>query len=250
MSNFVFDIDGTLSKNGQKIDATIAGKLIEISKQHTVIFASARPIRDMLPLIPEAFHHGGLIGCNGAIVFQNNRPIVFKLLEKNIAVAVLDCLKQNNVAYVLDGKWHYALSKTKHQFHDYIKQLSRDEVSEAEILQDGIIKILILSNAHKDVIANISENMSITHHRHDDFYDVTAANNNKYHALLELIKHQPYYAFGNDENDFMMLDKAEIATFVGEASLYPSANYHANIDNIAETIDFIMELEERKSFVK
>ncbi|GBG94686.1 hypothetical protein LFYK43_11450 [Ligilactobacillus salitolerans] len=49
---FVFDIDGTISFNGQKIEKPIVRAINSISNNgKNAIFASARPIRDLLPLV-------------------------------------------------------------------------------------------------------------------------------------------------------------------------------------------------------
>ncbi len=59
---FVFDADGTLCFNGVKIDATIVKVLEQVKKSgHEIIFASARPIRDLLPVIRN-IEYDALIG--------------------------------------------------------------------------------------------------------------------------------------------------------------------------------------------
>lgn len=50
--NFVFDLDGTICFKGQPISEKILNSLEKLQMdRHDVIFASARPIRDMLPVI-------------------------------------------------------------------------------------------------------------------------------------------------------------------------------------------------------
>lgn len=67
---FVFDIDGTLCFDGRLIDQTIIDTLLQLQHDgHELIFASARPIRDLLPVLPSVFHQHTLIGANGAMIF-------------------------------------------------------------------------------------------------------------------------------------------------------------------------------------
>lgn len=55
---FVFDLDGTICFKGKPVSDKILDSLAELTKNdHQVIFASAKPIRDMLPVIREDFHH-------------------------------------------------------------------------------------------------------------------------------------------------------------------------------------------------
>lgn len=42
---------------------------------HEVIFASARAIRDMLPVIASDFHHYSMIGGNGSLISVNGKVI-------------------------------------------------------------------------------------------------------------------------------------------------------------------------------
>lgn len=44
---------------------------------------------------------------------------------------------QESIPYILDSNWHYAISSTPHYFHDYLRQLSRQEKSLSSILEDG-----------------------------------------------------------------------------------------------------------------
>lgn len=51
---FVFDLDGTICFKGQPVSEKILSALSKLTDQgHEVIFASARPIRDILPILRE-----------------------------------------------------------------------------------------------------------------------------------------------------------------------------------------------------
>ena len=69
---FVFDLDGTICFKGQPLSAGIIAALEECVKNgHEVIFASACPIRDLLPVLPESMHKFSMVGGNGAFVAKN-----------------------------------------------------------------------------------------------------------------------------------------------------------------------------------
>jgi len=68
---FVFDLDGTIVFHGQPISDTIQRALQELAAyEHEIIFASARPIRDMLPVINEALQRYSMIGGNGSLIVK------------------------------------------------------------------------------------------------------------------------------------------------------------------------------------
>ncbi|WP_317914320.1 HAD hydrolase family protein [Carnobacterium maltaromaticum] len=52
---FVFDLDGTICFNGGPVSPRMMNYLKELSVDHEIIFASARPIRDLLPVIDPYF---------------------------------------------------------------------------------------------------------------------------------------------------------------------------------------------------
>ncbi|GAK00508.1 HAD family hydrolase [Geomicrobium sp. JCM 19055] len=71
---FIFDLDGTIVFNGKKMSTLIADELVALKEYgHDVTFASARGIRDMLPVIDERLHNVRLIGANGAVVWENQK---------------------------------------------------------------------------------------------------------------------------------------------------------------------------------
>ncbi|WP_269448102.1 HAD family hydrolase [Lactococcus lactis] len=83
---FVFDLDGTICFDGKMISSELIKLLTELSVKNQLVFASARPIRDMLPLL-SAFPEHFLIGGNGSIVRNNQEiEIVQPILESDFLV--------------------------------------------------------------------------------------------------------------------------------------------------------------------
>ncbi|WP_249630629.1 HAD hydrolase family protein [Streptococcus uberis] len=66
----VFDLDGTIVFDGKAIEASLLELLRQLQEKYHLIFASARPIRDMLPLLGD-FEKSDLIGANGSMYRQN-----------------------------------------------------------------------------------------------------------------------------------------------------------------------------------
>ncbi|CRG50423.1 hypothetical protein B7R74_16875 [Yersinia pseudotuberculosis] len=237
MGTYIFDIDGTISRNGLKVHPIICKKLIELRENNRLIFASARPIRDILPMIAPELHNSLLIGCNGGISFGNGKIISKSVLDRDYLLSIIKLMDNLEIPYVLDGEWHFSFSKTYHPFHDYIRNLSNYEMDKNELIHDGITKILILSEIEKDKILEIGD--VSTHFHKDGFYDITPSGNNKHIALKKLIGECKYTAFGNDLNDYLVLDNAEVSVFIGNRDDYQSANYYATIDYIPTIIDFL-----------
>ncbi|MDU1036850.1 MAG: HAD hydrolase family protein, partial [Staphylococcus sp.] len=81
--NFIFDIDGTICFDGCSIDPSIKQRLFKLRQaNHNVMFASARPIRDLLPVIPE-FADDTLIGGNGSIISKNGQIEIVSVINEH-----------------------------------------------------------------------------------------------------------------------------------------------------------------------
>jgi hydroxymethylpyrimidine pyrophosphatase-like HAD family hydrolase len=238
MSIYVFDIDGTIAYAGQPVQANIGDALQALAVHHRLIFASARPVRDMLPMLPKSLHNALLIGCNGGMAYQHGQHLLTRYIASKLLKPLLARLNYLSIPYVLDGAWHYAVSQEHHPFHDYIRTLSCEEKTEETIIHTGVTKILILSEVHQDkVLASVKpDELSYHHHRFDQCYDLSPAGNNKYTTLSQFIGNQAYTAFGNDQNDFAMLHHAKQSVFLGEKDHFPSATHYLSREHLASFI--------------
>lgn len=106
---FVFDIDGTLCFDGRLIDQTIIDTLLQLQHDgHELIFASARPIRDLLPVLPSVFHRHTLIGANGAMISQQSKISVIKPIHTDTYHHILKIIQKYELDFIIDDDWNYA----------------------------------------------------------------------------------------------------------------------------------------------
>jgi hydroxymethylpyrimidine pyrophosphatase-like HAD family hydrolase len=224
LKNIIFDIDGTISENGQPISKEIES-LIEIilSKGINVIFATARPLRDTLPLLSKKHRELPIIGCNGGMISRCSKIQSAKKIPGNIVNPIKNCLDEMKVPYVIDGLHDYAISSERSDFHDYIKnKLGSEPVLYEELELHGITKILLLKfdlliQSELEKIIGGKE-MELTMHRHkiEGFVDLVAENTNKFYAAVEMgVDLSCTAVFGNDLNDIMLLKNAYLPYIVG-----------------------------------
>lgn len=239
MKTFVFDLDGTIVQNGKPVDERLSKQLQRMSQQYQLVFASARPVRDMLPLLPLSVQDSILIRCNGGMAKQGENWLFSHVFDEQSILKILSWLDQQEIPYLLDGTWKFSVSATFHPFHDYVRSLSTEEIPLAELLQFGVTKVLILDGqSKKECSAFLDKNgykFNLNYHKSDDLYDITPQKENKYQALQKLgIK--DYVACGNDSNDFAMLDHADIEVFLGNERDYPNADYYCQTNQLAELL--------------
>ena len=99
--NFIFDIDGTICFDGNHIDQSIKNRLMQLNDEnHKVIFASARPIRDLLPVIPE-FADYNLIGGNGSIISKTDKSKSYRKSMNTILTSLNNSLNNMDCCILL-----------------------------------------------------------------------------------------------------------------------------------------------------
>ncbi|AKD38467.1 HAD-superfamily hydrolase [Pasteurella multocida subsp. multocida OH4807] len=227
---FVFDIDGTICFDGKQIPMEIEQALEQlIASSHQLIFASARPIRDLLPLLNTQLKQAILIGGNGAIT-QINQHLETKTPISNTDFVYLQhWIDTFDLDYLVDDIWHY--SKQIRQPHPIEQQIDPAKLAENRPL-------LALHNPIKTLLLNLSETQYhtlkqhlekralnvITYHEKNQVFhlDITAQGINKYRTLRTLIGDKKYIAFGNDLNDLMLLQHAQYSVCIGDVALLQS----------------------------
>ncbi|WP_087017418.1 HAD family hydrolase [Thaumasiovibrio subtropicus] len=222
MRNLVFDLDGTLVFKGQPLSASIATALRHAKKEGlNVVFATARPLRDTLPLLPTDLQNGFIIGCNGAMISRYGKVQSANRFETRQIRALIQWLQDAEIPYLIDSQDDYAISSVPHPFHEFVNALGSAPKPLECILQVGITKLLILDKSLRAKIEAEAEQMldsfQIYEHVSDDSFDMVPEACNKLTALEAAgIQMAETACFGNDHNDIAMLEAAASAVVVGD----------------------------------
>ena len=110
--NFVFDIDGTTSFNGMVIEPAIEREIYALLRAgHRIVFASARPVRDILPMLSEDVRtHSGLalIGANGSLLYRDGQLRAREHLDAHSYAKIRDLIERHGLHYIADSLDSYA----------------------------------------------------------------------------------------------------------------------------------------------
>lgn len=241
---FIFDLDGTICFKGKPLSDKITQSLLELSDNgHDVVFASARPIRDMLPVLPACFHQHSLIGANGALLSQNGSITNIGAFTKDQQSSLLALIEEYQASYLIDGDWNYAYTGTSdHPITNNIDTFGLAEKVSAQELE-RFIKVLILTANNMEQLAEKLSALQVVLHRHnkEGVLDISPQHINKWNALIALgIQKNEYIAFGNDANDISMFENALHSVMIGmheELVSHASEAIDLN-DNVEEAILF------------
>ncbi|MEU8775591.1 HAD family hydrolase [Streptomyces sp. NPDC048606] len=222
----VFDIDGTLCFDGATIDDRVLAAIGECERVgYQVVFASARPIRDLLPVLDGSFPSATLIGGNGSLVSVDGRVRARAAFEPSVLDALMEAIGLYQATYLADGPWDYAYTgpldhpiRGRVDRGDLACRVDLDELPE-------VVKFLVVGASDMAELAETGRKLGLTvnHHLDEAIIDFAPGSTTKWEALTSMGIDR-YVAFGNDINDFDLLRNAERGVRVGS---------HPALDDVA-----------------
>ncbi|MFF2910559.1 HAD-IIB family hydrolase [Paenibacillus sp. NPDC057934] len=236
---FVFDLDGTICFKGQPVSEMILTRLEELTHAgHEVIFASARPIRDMLPVLHERFHSFALIGGNGSLVSKEGQVQHAEAFSQEEVQEIHRLIEEHQATYLIDSDWDYAY--TGPPDHPILNNVDPSELAKRLPVESlkSIVKILILTADDMEGLAESLKDLGVVIHRHrnENVIDISPQNIHKWNALQRLgVRKQEFIAFGNDANDISMFQQARHAVMIGyHEELAPYASESISLEGDCE----------------
>lgn len=226
---FVYDLDGTIVFRGQPVSDAILRALLKLEAAgHEIIFASARPVRDMLPVIPSSLHHCTMIGGNGSLMGRNGKVTACCTFPNDLRRKLMQLIEKYRTPYLIDGEWDYVY--TGPADHPILNNLDHGRLARNVSLDElqPVVKLLLLLTDPEDMDvwseALSRLNVSVHLHHRELIIDICPSGINKWTALQSLgIDEGTYIAFGNDSNDLTMLQHAHYAVRIGDYK--PLADY-------------------------
>ncbi|MGG1638601.1 HAD-IIB family hydrolase [Paenibacillus sp. NRS-1760] len=216
---FVFDLDGTICFKGQPVSEKILSGLEELTQAgHEVIFASARPIRDMLPVLHHRFHNFSLIGGNGSLISKDGSMIAIETFNEDLRLNMLKHIEAHQATYLIDSHWDYAYTGSLE--HPILKNVDASKLAKLVAVEslETIVKILILTANDMEVLEQKLASLEVVIHRHrnEGVIDISPTHIHKWSALQKLgVEAKQFIAFGNDANDISMFQNAKHAVMIG-----------------------------------
>lgn len=233
---YVFDIDGTISFNGINIreDIVVAiEKLLENNYQ--VIFASARPIRDMMSIIPIQFHDCIWIGGNGVFVKEKSE-ITVKSFDEEMHKCIIEYIQANDIEYMLDSKWDYTYQANT--LYKLFGNINSQVASNVDLRSHKeISKLVIFNPTVSDREFFMRKDVSMHYYLEENILDIAPGISDKYITLCDL-GIEKYRVFGNDANDVKLFKNADFAYCVNQSEY---ANYADLVISEEEVSKYIIK---------
>lgn len=249
---FVFDIDGTICFKGKPITEGIIQALDTChARGHEIIFASARPIRDLLPVIPRHMHHYSMIGGNGAFVAKEGKVTQVTPFDKSTMKSIRSLIEEYNLTYLIDSQWDYAYTGSEN--HPIYRNIDPDKLA-ANVSIDCIeemVKVVLFPDGNEEELVQVLNELPVqmyVHHQ-EDIIDISPLGIDKWQGLQKLgIEEGSFIAFGNDANDVSMFLHAKEGVCIGEHKMLRSVasmSLQSNEQCIIEKIIKLSDIESR-----
>jgi len=220
-SSFVFDLDGTICFKGQPLSPAIAGALDFCRADgHDVIVASARPIRDVLPVLPRHLHTIPMVGGNGTFVARDGRIAEVTPLDEPTWREIRRMIEEYRLTYLIDGRWDYAY--TGSEDHPISRNVDPGRLA-ARVPLDRlgeIVKVVLFpeSREREEILFERLRKLPVKLYRHhqEEIIDICPQGTDKWQGLRKLgVEAGTFVAFGNDANDVPMFAHAKESVCVG-----------------------------------
>ncbi len=232
----IFDVDGTICFDGRVVGSEILEQIRLLRRSSRVVFASARPIRDLLPVLAEDLHDAPLIGGNGAFV-REHHGLTVSTIDPRTRGMLDELIEQHNLSYLVDGDWDYSYNGT--ETHRIYRQLDAGRLAR-KIGRHEIAAYskVVLFTDDPEIIAQVERlPLAVNVHPDESIVDLAPSGVTKLHALLRLgVEPGRFAAFGNDSNDVAMLREAGLSVCVGDHPELKFADLQITRAEVAATI--------------
>lgn len=237
----VFDLDGTTIFNGNKMTAEMEDAIKQLSYFKKIVFASARPIRDMLPVLPKDFHHFDLIGGNGAFVRQNNL-LTTSSFSKEEKQTIFKLIKNYNLNYLVDSNWDYSFYGDKE--HPLYQGLDPDGTAQNISIEtvNPVVKSVLFTTNPTIINELKAAGINVHFHGSEQLIDISPNGVSKWTGFKELNITNDFIMFGNDANDIPMFEKASKSFIVGNLVEHIPNTTSINKEEVIETIHSLTKL--------
>ncbi|TCZ80851.1 HAD family phosphatase [Paenibacillus albiflavus] len=242
----VFDLDGTICFAGKPLSTNMVQVLDVLATQgHELIFASARPIRDLLPVLPPHMQQFAMVGGNGSFVAAGGSIISTVHFDQETKDNIIRLIHEFQADYLIDSQWDYSYSGD--QEHPIRRNLDPDKRAQNKRLEEltEIVKVVILHTSEPQRLWSELQKLPIVIYRHgsENIIDMSPSGIHKWAGLQKLgLEPKEYIAFGNDANDVSMFQHAKHSICIGNHTelLRVASEQVANDEN--QVIDRINQL--------
>lgn len=237
MRALVTDFDGTLCFDGRTVQPDIVRALERIQEHGRLIIATARPIRDIVPVLPPGLREVDLIGGNGA--YTRIAGVVSAVpFPEHVRERLAALVAGHAPGALVDSAWdyHYSGDGTDSVIGKVDRTGSARNLPVEQLTE--LAKVLFFEPTD-DLIAAVDQLPVVSYlHASERVLDVAPGASSKFLALEKFgIGTNEYVGAGNDANDVQLLERAAHSIRVGNYQGLSFADRSVNAENMAVALE-------------
>ncbi len=219
---YVCDLDGTLAEDGKNLTSNTVDLLNDafVCESKEIVISSARNYLSIKNRIKGLEKDIKIICRNGSAIYNEQGEVIYtaQMKKENILDAIAYVVEQNLCPVVIRIKDNAEKMYCNKQYLNdvalkHIKNIQVEYVENFESIElKNVIGIYAFGDITKDYTLE-----GVLIRKDKDFLQITSMNATKGKALeylKSLTSYDSVTCFGNDENDYSMLDIADNAYFV------------------------------------
>ena len=243
----VLDLDGTILKKDKTMSENTINTLLQAKKEgNMILFATARPQRDTFKYIPEFLRGNPVICNNGAIIVssKNFEVIYRKTIKRGDVLKIIDIIESynyKNITIEVNDNMYSNFDTTpffgnsKNEIRD-LRKMVYENADKVIICEEKTIDEKILKQFPSTVKGMLTDSKTLC--------QIINSSASKWNALINIarklgVDNRNIIAFGDDVNDFDMIENAGIGVAMGNAE--------NEIKNVA---DYITDTNENDGVAK
>ncbi len=229
------DFDGTLCFDGHTVADDVVAALVSVAARHDVVIASARPPRDLLPVLPEQLRDIDLVGGNGALWRRAGVVDCLHFPEETRA-ALQDVIARRGTPVLVDGSWDFAYTGDgTHLVYSRVNRVDAQQVDMDDL--EAWSKVLFFADDDALVAELSALDVVVNVHRSEGTLDVSPGSVDKATGLLRLWEGpRDFVAMGNDANDQSLFEVANWSWCVGDHEAGEWASDRVSPADVAATV--------------
>ncbi len=246
----VLDLDGTLLTDSKTLsEYTINVLNKKLDEKNIIVFATARPYRDLAGLLPESLMNNPLICDNGSTVFYQGKKIFNMTLDSQKASRIIKYFFEHGyeeIAFEMNDELYANFDVSK-----FFGNYAYNQFSINELKPYDINRILIFSEKkiEEKLVENIPFECNCILTDNAKLCQIMETNVDKWTAIKFITEYFNYdnseiIAIGNDRNDIEMIKNADLGVAMQNAinelkAIADQVTLHSNnCDGAAKFLSF------------
>ena len=219
----VLDLDGTLLRNDKTVSDETVESLIEFkNRNNKILFATARPPRDVYKYVPQKLRDNPIICYNGACMINHKEILYKKEMSKETVFSIIERSEKSGyhqICFEINDKLYSNFDTS-----EFFGKVPTEIVDLTKLDMKTVYKVIIcnktpISHDFLTILPDTCKGIVTDNGKLCQIMDQEVSKWNSIQSIIKKwnIKNEDIIAFGDDYNDLEMIEHVGIGVAMGNA---------------------------------